>query len=45
MNRWTSYAIGLVIVLLTGVSVSNAQVESMEEAEVRVVEEGAEEGV
>ena len=40
MNRWTSYAIGLAILLLTGVSVSNAQVDSTEETEIDVVEEG-----
>jgi biopolymer transport protein ExbB len=45
MNRWTFYAIGLAILLLAGVSVSNAQVESMEEIEARVAEEGAEQGV
>jgi biopolymer transport protein ExbB len=39
MNRWTSYAIGLAILLLTGVSVSNAQVDSTEETEIGVVEE------
>jgi len=39
MNRWTSYAIGLAILLLTGVSLSNAQVDSTEETEIGVVEE------
>ena len=40
MNRWTSCAIGLAIVLLTAVSVSNAQVDGTEETQIGLAEEG-----
>ena len=39
MNRWQIYAMGLVIALLTGVSLSSAQIEGTEENEIGIVAE------